>query len=66
MMRTLMGTALVLLGAPALAHPGHGHSGGLSLLHLVSSPEHIWPLALGVLVIGVAAGAWLYRRRSQR
>ncbi|MGM0552610.1 MAG: hypothetical protein ACQETK_02190 [Pseudomonadota bacterium] len=66
MIRTFMGTALILLGAPAFAHPGHGHGGGLSLLHVASSPEHIWPLALGALVTGVAAGAWWYRRRSRR
>ncbi|WP_019625245.1 hypothetical protein [Thioalkalivibrio sp. ALJT] len=63
--RSVVSTFLVLTSAPALAHPGHGHGEGHSLLHYLSSPEHVWPLAL-LLVALVGLGGWLWRRSRRR
>ena len=65
MLRSLAFTILALTSAPALAHPGHGHGDGHSLLHYLSSPEHVWPLAL-LLVALVGVGGWLWRRSRRR
>ncbi len=48
---------ILLIGLfPALshAHNEHGHSLLDNLSHVLSSPEHVWPLTLGlVLVVAV-------------
>ncbi|WP_018950892.1 MULTISPECIES: hypothetical protein [unclassified Thioalkalivibrio] len=66
-LRTLMGTALALATTPVLAHPGHGHGDAFSLLHFLSSPEHLWPLGLLMLaIVGGLFGARWYRHRARR
>ncbi|WP_018947317.1 hypothetical protein [Thioalkalivibrio sp. AKL17] len=58
---------LALAASPALAHPGHGHGDGhSSLLHYLSSPEHLWPAAAVLLLAAVIGGAWLWRRSRRR
>lgn len=63
-LRRLALVPLALAGSPALAHPGHGHGDGHSLLHYLSSPEHVWPAAL--LLAAVIGGAWWWRRSRRR
>lgn len=61
--RSLLAITLVTLSSPALAHPGHGHGEGFSLLHYLSAPEHAWTLVLGAgLGAAVVGGAWYLRR----
>ncbi len=42
----------VLVAAPALAHEGHGHSDGGSLLHYLLEPLHV-AAVLGALLVGI-------------
>ncbi|WP_018863243.1 hypothetical protein [Thioalkalivibrio sp. ARh3] len=62
-MRPLIPAVLALASGPALAHPGHGHGDGFSLLHYLSAPEHVAGLVLLAVVGGGIAGWWLRRRR---
>ncbi|WP_018871662.1 hypothetical protein [Thioalkalivibrio sp. ALJ16] len=62
-MRPLIPAFLALASSPALAHPGHGHGDGFSLLHYLSAPEHVAGLVLLAVVGGGIAGWWLRRRR---
>lgn len=68
-MRPLIPAVLTLASSPALAHPGHGHGEGFSLLHFLSAPEHAWPLGLGLLamaiIVGLFARRW-HRKRPRR
>lgn len=66
--RSLLASALVTLSTPVLAHPGHGHGEGFSLLHYLSAPEHVWTLVLGAgLGAAVVGGAWYLRHlRKER
>lgn len=57
---------LALVSAPALAHPGHGHGDGFSLLHYVSAAEHVAILGLLAATVAGLGGWWLHRRRSRR
>lgn len=63
-MRSSLPILLALAAGPALAHPGHGHGEGGSLLHFLSAPEHAWPL--GLLAVAVIAGLFVIRRHRQR
>jgi hypothetical protein len=47
--------ALLATPAAALAHAGHGAFDGLSPAHYLSSPEHVIPIALGVVLLGILA-----------
>ena len=57
---------LAFVSTPALAHPGHGHGDGFSLLHYLSAPEHVAVLGLLAAIAGVLGGWWLRRRRARR
>ena len=65
-LRPLALAPLALASSPALAHPGHGHGDGHSLLHYLSSPEHVWPAAAALLLAAVIGGAWLWRWSRRR
>lgn len=59
-MKKLLALAL-LLPASAFAHDDHGMSLTMMLKHLFSSPEHMWPLTLGIVLVAVV----IYRKRSK-
>ncbi len=60
--RAAVTTALLGLAQPALAHPGeHGSSWFAAALHLLSEPDHLAGLAIGLLVALVLARAGLRR-----
>ncbi|MFO8005407.1 hypothetical protein [Thioalkalivibrio sp.] len=63
-MRLLIPTLLALASSPAVAHPGHGHGEGFSLLHFLSAPGHAWPL--GLLAVAIIAGRFVRRWHRQR
>ncbi|MCR9261775.1 MAG: hypothetical protein NXH95_18820 [Pseudomonadaceae bacterium] len=54
-------TLLALLPLSATAHDGHGSSQAHSLLHYLTEPLHIIPVAI-VVALGVA----MWRRRKAR
>lgn len=60
--RAVAPVALLGLAQPALAHPGeHGSSWFAAALHLLSEPDHLAGLAIGLLVALVLARAGLRR-----
>ena len=48
-----------------LAHPGHGDTGGHSLLHYLTEPMHAMVLGAVVLMIAMSS-TWLILRMKKR
>jgi len=46
-----------------IAHAGHGHTEGQSLLHWLIEPTHL-PLTIAAAVVIVGLTAWAARRRA--
>jgi hypothetical protein len=44
-------TLLALFPATASAHESHGHHLYEMIHHVITSPEHMWPLTLGLAVV---------------
>jgi hydrogenase/urease accessory protein HupE len=57
-MKNLLALA-ALLPSTAFAHEDHGSHLFEGLMHVLSSPEHVWPLTIG---IGVVAYIIIKRR----
>jgi hypothetical protein len=56
-MNKLFVAFITLFPVLAQAHKEHGHNISENISHVFSSPEHLWPLTLGIIlivVIGVA------------
>jgi len=52
-MNKLLITLLALFPALAYAHEEHGHSLLENISHVFSNPEHVWPLTLGLVLVGI-------------
>ncbi len=48
-----------------LAHAGHGHTEGTSLLHYIVEPTHL-PFTLAAAVVVVGLGVWAVRRKRRQ
>ena len=55
MKRIITLTLLATLPGLALAHTDAGHTIMTNLQHILSSPEHLWPLAVAAVVIAAVA-----------
>lgn len=49
-MKQLLALIAVVLPGMVMAHPGHGHDDGWSILHYMFNYEHAIPLAFAVVV----------------
>jgi hypothetical protein len=58
-MRKLLGL-LFFLPLTVFAHEDHGNQLTSMLSHIFSSPEHVWPLTLGLAVVAFI----LFKKRS--
>ncbi len=56
---------LFVAAANVWAHPGHGETGGHSLMHYLIEPFHSLPL-IGVIVLSVVIFLMMYSRRKKR
>jgi hypothetical protein len=57
-MKKLLVTLTTLFPLVANAHEDHGHSVLENLSHVLSNPEHAWPLSLGLVLVVVAVVAY--------
>jgi len=60
-MKKLSLTLLTLFPVLAHAHDEHGTSLFSNIWHVFSSPEHMWPLTIGLLLVAVAVGVAIKR-----